>query len=75
MSTVRIAIIISSSKPRHLKLPLKSKVKMYGWIHGKLHTRGERYPANQSRMIKDDRVRDVDYNALFDVGRSADRLG
>lgn len=28
-----------------------------------------------SRMIKDDRVRDADYDALFDVGKTADRLG
>lgn len=31
--------------------------------------------AKSGRMIKDDRVQQKDYNSIFDVGQSADRLG
>lgn len=43
---------------------------------GKFYERSSRVKtANTGRMIKDDRARQKEYNSIFDVGESADRLG
>jgi len=77
MNTAHIVTTTLSSRLRRHRQHSRSKVRILELMLGK----SMKWPyslvdgAETCRMIKDDRARQKEYNSMFDVGESADRLG
>lgn len=78
MNTVHIATITLFSRLRRHRQHSRLKVRTLGLMRGKSmlwKPCSVVDGAKTCRMIKDDRARQKEFDSIFDVGESADRLG